>query len=47
MSVDLSDGNKNMDYPQHAQTYGLFIALVKWGSLAVIAILLGMWLFLL
>ncbi|MGF1620906.1 MAG: aa3-type cytochrome c oxidase subunit IV [Rhodomicrobiaceae bacterium] len=46
MSVDLSEGNENMDYPQHTQTYDLFIALVKWGSYAVIAILFGMWLFL-
>jgi hypothetical protein len=47
MSVDLSEGNENMDYPQHTQTYDLFIGLVKWGSFAVIAVLLGMWLFLL
>lgn len=47
MSVDLSDGNENMDYPQHMQTYNLFTGLVKYGSLAVIAILIGMALFLL
>ena len=47
MSVDLSEGNENMDYPQHAQTYDLFIGLVKYGSMAVILIVMGMALFLL
>jgi len=47
MSVDLSDGNENMDYTQHVQTYDLFIGLIKYGSFAVIATLIGMALFLL
>lgn len=47
MSVDLSDGNENMDYAQHQQTYGLFTALVKYGTIAVAIILILMALFLL
>lgn len=31
-----------MDYPEHEKTYSLFIALFKWGSLGIIALLLGM-----
>jgi hypothetical protein len=46
MSVDTSQGNKNMDYAQHEQSYGLFIGLVKYGSAVTILILVGMALFL-
>ncbi len=46
MTVDMSDGNKNMDYKQHQKTYDLFITLVKFGTLAVIIILGLMALFL-
>jgi hypothetical protein len=31
-----------MDYPEHEKTYNLFIALFKWGSVVIIALLLGM-----
>jgi hypothetical protein len=46
MTVDLSDGNKNMDYAQHQRTYGLFIGLVKYGTVAVVIILILMGIFL-
>lgn len=46
MSVDTSQGNENMDYAQHEQTYNLFISLVKWGTVSCIVILVGMALFL-
>jgi hypothetical protein len=46
MSVDTSQGNKNMDYAAHAQTYDLFIALVKYGTIACVLLLLGMAMFL-
>jgi Bacterial aa3 type cytochrome c oxidase subunit IV len=46
MSVDMSQGNKNMDYAQHERTYALFTGLVKYGSLMVIAILALMAIFL-
>jgi hypothetical protein len=46
MSVDMSQGNKNMDYAQHQQTYALFTGLVKYGSMAVIAVLVLMAIFL-
>ena len=38
-----ADGN---DYPAHEQTYEGFIALVKYGTLGVVAIVLGMYIFL-
>lgn len=47
MSVDVSEGNENMDYAQHQQTYGAFIGLVKYGTLSVAIILILMALFLL
>lgn len=46
MSVDTSQGNKNMDYAAHEQSYDLFIALVKYGSASVAVILIGMAIFL-
>lgn len=46
MSVDMSQGNENMDYAQHQHTYELFTGLVKYGSMAVIAILILMAIFL-
>jgi hypothetical protein len=46
MSVDTSQGNKNMDYAAHAQSYDLFIAIVKYGTIACILLLLGMAMFL-
>ncbi len=46
MSVDTSQGNENMDYAAHEQTYHLFIALVKYGAATVAIILIGMAFFL-
>ena len=39
-----ADGN---DYVEHERTYALFTSLTKWGALAVAAILVLMWIFLL
>jgi hypothetical protein len=47
MSVDMSQGNENMDYAQHQRTYDLFTRLVKYGSVSVIVILILMAIFLL
>lgn len=47
MSVDMSQGNENMDYAQHQRTYDLFVTLVKWGSISVIVTLILMAIFLL
>ena len=47
MSVDMSQGNENMDYAQHQRTYDLFVGLVKYGSLAIIVVLILMAIFLL
>jgi hypothetical protein len=46
MTVDVSEGNENMDYAQHQQTYGLFISLVKYGIVSVVVILILMAMFL-
>lgn len=46
MTVDTSEGNENMDYAQHQQTYGLFVGLVKWGAISVALTLFLMWIFL-
>lgn len=46
MSVDTSQGNKNMDYAAHERTYGLFVSLIKYGSIGVALILMGMAMFL-
>lgn len=35
-----------MDYPEHERTYAMFTGLVKWGTVAVAAILVLMALFL-
>ena len=47
MSVDTSQGNENMDYAAHEQTYHLFIKLVQYSVAAVAVILIGMAVFLL
>jgi hypothetical protein len=31
-----------MDYAEHERTYGMFLNLVKWGSIFVIVLLVGM-----
>jgi hypothetical protein len=44
----MSDKTENaMDYPEHESTYELFIAMSKYGSIAVIVILVLMAFFLL
>lgn len=43
MAYTTAEGN---DYPAHEQTYEGFIVLVKYGTLAVAAIVFGMYLFL-
>jgi hypothetical protein len=47
MTVDMSEGNENMDYAQHQQTFSVFMGLVKYGTLSVAIILILMALFLL
>ena len=37
-----TDHPAEMDYPEHERTYEGFLAATKWGSIAVIAIMLGM-----
>lgn len=46
MTVDVSEGNKNMDYAQHQQTYDTFIGLVKYGTASVLVIVALMAIFL-
>lgn len=46
MSVDTSSGHEKMDYKQHEASYASFLALAKWTAILVIAILLGMYFFL-
>lgn len=46
MTVDVSEGNKNMDYAQHVQTYDMFIGLVKYGTVSVVIIVALMAIFL-
>ena len=35
-----------MDYAEHERTYSMFLGLVKWGSIFVVALLVGMAIFL-
>jgi Bacterial aa3 type cytochrome c oxidase subunit IV len=46
MSVDTSQGNKNMDYAAHQQSYNLFVTIIKYGAIACAVILIGMAVFL-
>jgi hypothetical protein len=46
MSVDTSQGNKNMDYAAHEQSYSLFVTIIKYGAIACVVILIGMAMFL-
>lgn len=46
MSIDTSNGHEAMDYPEHLRTYDGFIAATKWGTIAVVAILVLMAIFL-
>lgn len=47
MSVDMSKSNENMDAAQHEGTYASFTALFKYGTVAIVVILLLMAFFLL
>ena len=40
MTVDMSDGNENMDYAEHQRTYELFTGLVKWGTVSTVIVLI-------
>ncbi|ODN68555.1 Bacterial aa3 type cytochrome c oxidase subunit IV [Methylobrevis pamukkalensis] len=42
----MAEHGSAMDYAEHEKTYNLFIGLVKWGSIHVIAILILMAIFL-
>ena len=42
MTVDVSEGNENMDYAQHQRTYAVFVDLVKYGTIGVAVILILM-----
>lgn len=46
MTVDMSQANEKMDYQQHEQTYLFFTNLVKYGTILVALIVIGMALFL-
>ncbi|MEM6664769.1 MAG: aa3-type cytochrome c oxidase subunit IV [Pseudomonadota bacterium] len=40
------NGETSMDYPEHDRTYALFIAMVKYGTIAVAIVLILMAIFL-
>lgn len=42
----LADTPPAMDYPAHEQTYAGFIGLVKWATIILAIVLLGMYFFL-
>jgi hypothetical protein len=46
MSVDTSDGHPAMDYREHTRTYEGFLVGTKWLAILVVAILVGMAIFL-
>jgi len=46
MSVDTSDGHPAMDYREHTRTYEVFLVGTKWLTILVVAILVGMAIFL-
>ncbi len=41
------DGHPDMDYAEHEKTYRLFIALIKWGAIGNVVLLILMAFFLL
>lgn len=43
----MADKEPVMDYPEHNKTYAMFLGMAKWGTIAVILILVFMALFLL
>ncbi|PSC06988.1 aa3-type cytochrome c oxidase subunit IV [Alsobacter soli] len=40
-------GHPAMDYPEHERTYAMFVNLAKYGTTAVVVLLIGMAFFLL
>jgi hypothetical protein len=46
VSIDTSRGHPEMDYAQHNQTYTGFINFTKYSIVALVALLAGMYLFL-
>lgn len=48
MASDLhaSNSGSGMDYAEHERTYGMFLGLVKWGTIAIVVLLVGMAIFL-
>ncbi len=44
--ADHNHGSTPMDYPEHERTYSGFVAFTKWGTIAVIAVVIGMAIFL-
>ncbi len=47
MSVDLSESHSAMDVEEHEKSYGLFVALTKWGTIGCVVLLILMAIFLL
>lgn len=47
MTVDMSESSENMDTAQHEGTYAMFTTLLKYGTAAVVVILVLMAIFLL
>ena len=41
-TYELNEEGAPMDYPQHEQTYSMFLLLTKWGILFNVALLLAM-----
>ncbi|WP_083241200.1 aa3-type cytochrome c oxidase subunit IV [Methyloceanibacter stevinii] len=46
MHIDPKEGHPEMDYAEHLGTYKLFCGLFLWGTLACVAIVAAMGLFL-
>ncbi|MDJ0514232.1 MAG: aa3-type cytochrome c oxidase subunit IV [Methyloceanibacter sp.] len=46
MQIDPKEGHPDMDYAEHVGTYKLFCGLFLWGTVACLAIVAGMALFL-
>ena len=40
-------GHPAMDYPEHERTYSMFVNLTKYGTIALIILMIGMAIFLL
>lgn len=45
-NLHASTSGSGMDYAEHERTYGMFLALVKWGTIGVVVLLVGMAIFL-